>query len=353
MSTPRSKPRAQREFTLIKDIRLPGSFVDLVCEIIKVDTRDSYKTLVYVTDYTSNRKLRTFGSEDDAGLEGDQYNYQRWNTTWPGPAGQMTLPVLLWEPHATYARDLLKGEFVQLTNVRIKEFNSKFEGVIHTDRQNEDNVLIELVDATSNDRAKELLRRKEEYWKQNPKRKAAEEDRPASKVKKSKTKQRKPADERREEGQQPLVLKKPPSVNPNGMTTSTNARIYEADASSMAVKASFFASCLPVEDILHNESHDNISPDGITYRLPFQNLSYRSSVRVVDFFPPSLEDFAVLEEPSNDPRPSNERPIQWEWRFCLLVESASSPPAGQPREQMKLYLDNNSAQCLLNLDACE
>ncbi|GES60098.1 telomere-binding alpha subunit central domain protein [Aspergillus terreus] len=305
ISTPRSRPRGQREFSLIKDIRRPGTFVDIVCEIIKVDTRDSYKTLAYVTDYTSNRKLRTYASEDGVGLEGDQYNYQSWKTTWPGPSGQMTLPVLLWEPHASYARDLLKGEFVQLTNVRIKEYDSKFEGVIHTDQ---DNIHIELVDAASNDRAKELLRRKEVYWKQNPKRKAAEEARSASKAKKPRNKQRKPAEERREEGQHPLVLKKQPSVNQN---------------------------------------------DGISYRLPFQNLSYRSTVRVVDFFPPKLEDFAVPEDSSNDRRWLNERPIRWEWRFCLLVESATSPPAGQPRERMKLYVDNNSAQCLLSLDACD
>ncbi|KAL4893457.1 hypothetical protein BDV59DRAFT_177454 [Aspergillus ambiguus] len=331
----RPNPRRPRKFSLIQDIQQPGTFVDLVCEIIKVDTRDSQKTLVYVTDYTSNPNLRNYAPEGDVWADGDQYNYQSRKRTWPGPAGQRTLLVALWEPHAMYARSLTHEDLVQLSNVRIKEAPQyqQFEGVIHTDRYDEDKVLVERIDAEANDRAKELLRRKEEYWKQNPKRKAADEARPAPKAKKAKAKQGKTADARREDGQKSLSIHKE-DLNQN-------------------VVASFPDSvCRTIEDILNNKSHENTSPDGIHYRLPFQNLSYRSTVRVVDFFPPKLEDFAVPVVSHNHHR-SDERRITWEWRFCLLVESASPSPVGQPKQRMKLYMDDSSTQYLLNLDACD
>lgn len=128
-----------------------------------------------------------------------------------------------------------------------------------------------------------------------------------------------------------------------------------------------------MEDILSNESHNNVSPDGINYRLPFQNICYRSFVRVVDFFPPNLEDFSVPTEPEyaalsdsgSDPDDnaddaeaaingnSSSRRIVWEWRFYLVVESASPLPPGQTKEQMILYVSGHDAVHLLKLDAVE
>jgi hypothetical protein len=115
----------------------------------------------------------------------------------------------------------------------------------------------------------------------------------------------------------------------------------------------------PLEDIIHNPSHNNPSPSGIEYRLPFQNLCYLSTVRVVDFYPPHLEDFAVLQEHASlaydkkrDPATSRTF-TKWEWRFCLLVESNPPATAGQPKERVKLFVSNSEAEYLLNMTATE
>lgn len=116
-----------------------------------------------------------------------------------------------------------------------------------------------------------------------------------------------------------------------------------------------------LEDILSNESHENTSPDGINYRLPFQNLCYRSFARVIDFFPPDLEDFAfplngetsLFSSSANGGGRGPGDPIRWEWRFCLLLESGSAPPPGQARERMKLFVSGYDAEYLLKMDAVE
>lgn len=119
--------------------------------------------------------------------------------------------------------------------------------------------------------------------------------------------------------------------------------------------------CRPVEDILAIENHNIKSPDGIEYRLPFQNICYRSTIRVVDFFPQNLEDFAVPEESEKTRSPGSDDDeenisnnsngfIRWVWRFCLLVESAGSPPQGESKKQMPLFVSGPDAVCLLRMD---
>ena len=113
---------------------------------------------------------------------------------------------------------------------------------------------------------------------------------------------------------------------------------------------------------MFNESHNITSPDGIAYRLPFQNICYRSLVRVVDFFPPKLEDFSVpinaeyaalsdSEGEHDMDEPNNQLNVTWEWRFCLLVESHEQPPQGQARERLKLFVSKYDAEHLLKLTA--
>jgi len=122
--------------------------------------------------------------------------------------------------------------------------------------------------------------------------------------------------------------------------------------------------CKRLEDILTNKSHDYKTPEGIEYRLPFQNICYRSDIRVVDFFPPKLEDFAVPEEPDNgelaasdgevlDTSSSPKNFTRWEWRFCLLVENSTPPGPGVPNERIRLYVSGPDAECLLGLDPVE
>lgn len=119
--------------------------------------------------------------------------------------------------------------------------------------------------------------------------------------------------------------------------------------------------CRRISEILPNESHNISLPDNVQYRLPFQCVKYRSTVRVVDYFPPNIADFSVPYIPDWSPAYSSddedeitsETPgIRWQWRFCLLVEDAQILP-GQPRERMKLFVSGSDAEFLLKLDASE
>jgi hypothetical protein len=138
-----------------------------------------------------------------------------------------------------------------------------------------------------------------------------------------------------------------------------------------AVRASHFAKPFrSIQDILDKETHKNSAPGGIEYDLPFQNLCYRASVRVVDFFPPNLEDFAVEynadtamlsdgddnieNSDSNDDAIPGRR--LWEWRFCLLVEDGGPGMhynRDQKRARMELYVAQHDAEFLLRMDAEE
>lgn len=116
-----------------------------------------------------------------------------------------------------------------------------------------------------------------------------------------------------------------------------------------------------IESILAGETHNVPIPGGISYKLPFQNVCYRLLVRVVDFFPPNLADFAVevpMKSIVNQGYDEMDDGIngctEWQWRFCLLVEGAE-PVASkqQPRELMKIYVAGAEGEHLLNLTATE
>lgn len=131
---------------------------------------------------------------------------------------------------------------------------------------------------------------------------------------------------------------------------------------STVVVRDYGAATRSTESILSGESHNIPIPNGITYQLPFQNVCYRLLVRVVDFFPPKLEDFAVEVPmssivnhgyPGMNDGTSNQR-TEWQWRFCLLVEGTEPKISkDQPRELMKIYVVGGEGEHLLNLTATE
>jgi protection-of-telomeres protein 1 len=79
----------------------------------------------------------------------------------------------------------------------------------------------------------------------------------------------------------------------------------------------------------------------------------------VDFFPPELELFAhCTSDRSWDKRAKKPRPedstskLRWEWGFVLLLEDAKVPP-NTVSEKLRVVVDNDAAQYLLNMDARE
>lgn len=107
--------------------------------------------------------------------------------------------------------------------------------------------------------------------------------------------------------------------------------------------------------------------------MPFQNINSRATVRVIDFFPPNLIDFAIprprasefdilsedecsesgTDQPSDNPDDRSEaEDAQWEWRFGLVLEDALG--AGhQERATIEVYVTGQDAECLLKLEAEE
>lgn len=132
------------------------------------------------------------------------------------------------------------------------------------------------------------------------------------------------------------------------------------------VSTSFVAEIL--EPAYHNTTIDG---EAVKLQLPFMNASYRTHVRVVNFMPSKLEDFAcpkkkasdydALSDNSGSESESESEPDQdmmrnftvvkdWEWRFHLELEDAVVE-AGQQKKRIWVLVDNQAAQCLTSLDA--
>lgn len=166
-------PSGRREkFSLIKDIAI-NTYYDLVGQVIKIYPNTSCVEL-YITDYTSNNLLYNYQwgkeGEKESAREGDEYGYCSRGTTkkWRGPLGKRTLLISLWSPHASFARTHVnEDDFVHLRNVHVKySKDAKIEGALHTDHKYHNRIDITPVQPQSDDRVKDVLRRKKEYYKQ-------------------------------------------------------------------------------------------------------------------------------------------------------------------------------------------
>jgi len=161
----------KQKFSLIKDVKI-DSFYDLVGQIVKIYSNNG-RCELYVTDYTSNSLLYNYewGRPEGEGIarDGDEYAYTTRNSRhkhWPGPFGKMTLQVALWAPHSYFAMDNVKEEdYVQLRNVRIKfGQDARIEGTLHTDRRYPDRIDVTILKDHEDDRVKDVMRRKRDYW---------------------------------------------------------------------------------------------------------------------------------------------------------------------------------------------
>jgi hypothetical protein len=103
-----------------------------------------------------------------------------------------------------------------------------------------------------------------------------------------------------------------------------------------------------------NTRHKNKLPNGKVQVLPFINVKYRTRIRVLDFAPKPLEDFATPADArdgldasqlvqSMDP---NSSPAH-EWGFSLLLEDATKPTmSGTETDMMWVNLQHEEAQYL-------
>ena len=351
--------KASAPFTLIKDVN-PGSIVSLIGEVTGVDR--SHPCVIYVTDFTSSDAL------GDYRRFGDEYGYLDRKR----PKGQVnSLQVTLWEPHDDFARTYLAPKSLVLLNYvhvkRKRDYDGCIEASVHTDRWNQGRLHIQILDAGEDDGVRELLRRKEKYLESEE----GDTNGTANASKTKKRKKEKKQERRVEEGQKDLAsdkIAKRHQRNKNSEMSPSPKSCLERLLFPFLLTTSpvqcfqVTVPCQSLEEIVNNESHDIVSPEGLPYRLPFQNICYRSSVRVVDFFPPKIEDFAVPVNPEfeddsdrdyDSDIPEEHRRVVWEWRFCLIVESHVQPPPGIRRVRVNLFVSRHDAEHLLKLTATE
>lgn len=145
--------------------------MDIVGQVVKTYPEGDKFTL-YVTDYTQNKNLYNYPFPDDSsGRDGDEFNYihSRPRRRWPGPFGQMTLQITLWQPHAWFAQQNIKeDDFVHLQNIQVKpaKDSGMMEGAIRTDRVYPDKIQVRVIDRNEPDAlVKDVLKRKMEYWR--------------------------------------------------------------------------------------------------------------------------------------------------------------------------------------------
>src|SRR5690606_38927124 len=93
----------------------------------------------------------------------------------------------------------------------------------------------------------------------------------------------------------------------------------------------------------------SLSPDH------YVNNKYRILIRVVDFLPAKLEDFATYGTPPDEPDSDEEYDTNemygkkkkiWMWRFAFLVEDKAG-------DRMMVIVSGKEAECLLKFEATE
>ncbi|KAJ9602899.1 hypothetical protein H2200_012679 [Cladophialophora chaetospira] len=380
-----NQPPHREKFKTLQNLELPVGngyiFVDLLGEVRRIFSND-FLTELYITDYTTNEKLYDYKSSDNqAGRTGDPYGYiKEESSTWPGPWGQMTMTVVCRDGQSHLANAKVKlGDFVLLRNIQVKMDKTgwKLEGNCRDDPKYPEKELIEVV-KSSDERKTEVIRRKRAYEekmkadgtkfyrdpsqvpKKRPREETTEERTDEPKAKRSKNRNKKNRKAQKEAEQQTNKVTSAPVKHEQALTANPSIRIHNHEGLSYK----------NIVDILDPEILYRTTAKGHPYRLPFQNCTYKSKVRVVDFFPENIADFAAPRRVSqydelsdhgssddeSDVDLTQERDgyeIKWEWRFFLLVEDAKLPPGahGGPT-QMELLVADADGDCLFNMEAC-
>lgn len=351
---------APDRLALIKDLDY-GKFYDVRAQVVNIYYNNFGTVDLKVTDYTENDQLFRYVDPDD-----EDYGFQRMD--WKGPYGQYTINVLLYGNNAVFAREnLAVGDYVFLKNMRTKMSPAnKLEGVLH-----EDKIRPEQVDIRKLIRASDFAninQRREAYEKTRPKKSAFEElqnepTKPTAKASANK-KAAKKAKQRLQKEQEQKELAETAEkweAQCTGVNLNSQCRKHLCDLMLIAtVRAAFPEQQLStISEIVYNPHLHSRTPKYHDFELPYVNSRHRSRVRVVDFFPPELEMFAhCTSDPAWDKRVkkqdslSSHKKSRWEWGFILLLEDAKIPP-NTVSEKLRVVVGNDSAQCLLNMDAQE
>ncbi|KAF5602791.1 protection of telomeres 1 [Fusarium pseudocircinatum] len=386
------------KFKLLQDVQ-EGCFCDIVAQVVRPPHDGGDKMTLWVSDYTENPFFHNFSigfDESSIGRDGDPFGYTDKYTmaanpsAWPGPFGKRCIQITCWEPHATALRDRDMGTLpwvlIKNLQIRLGHSGANLEGFLREDRDpHGPKIGIRMVNSNPDSenfdlRAKEALQRKRQYerLKKGQAREIKEALRVGQKRKhggESKTEQKKDnAKSRRNEKRSKTKTNKQgearePTEQDVVPSVDLNIRVKCENEDKPAS---------PIAEITKVVQHETTIDDVlIKLPLPFVNLNYRANVRVVDFSPANLADFAYpkkeseYEDLSDDGEESlsnseteaeDEQPIQrtlddftkarnWEWRFFLELEDAAVAEKHK-KQRLWVAVDNQSAQLLTGLDAC-
>ncbi|ESZ94872.1 hypothetical protein SBOR_4748 [Sclerotinia borealis F-4128] len=367
------------KYCLLKDVK-EGSFHDIIGEVRKIYGAGFDMVTVYLTDYTAhpqfyNYTLPELSDVATEGRDGDDYGYIKAKSKdeakdWKGPFGKMTIQLTLWDNHAEFVRDKVKeGQWLRLTNVQfIYGKANLLEGKLRGDRGAfAGKVQVEILklseDPQNNDpRWTAGVQRKFDWTKKHKihRQKFQEEI--------TRTKKKRKADEQTS-GKNSKARRKEARANPDAKVSAIETKvtkIFDLNDNVILHPPRHEKAVVPLSTILQRKPLSS-DPKYEGIFLPFENKHYKVNVRVVDYYPPNIIDFAVgskisefdmLPDYSGDEDVGPEEDMQsyregkgfvprkWEWRFALVVEDAN-PDA--PRDRVTLIVGNYDAQTLLNI----
>lgn len=355
MGDPTAGPPAKKQkmgnsigpkFKLVKDLQDRG-YADVVGLVIK-RIGAQYGCDLYFTDYTSNELLRPYPAPEEEQIDlerdGDAFGYSKGSKKpWPGPFGKTVLKVNIKPPHADFAlKSVNEGDLILLRNLktRITTWGDRgmfLEGDMWPDYQSQNQVNIRKNVDKQSEEVQALMKRKEQYWKAREEKSAkqaslaenADSNKPQTKAERKAAKKARIKERKREEREAAVESNSKASANTSAAADQNGARKNpHVRCSYEEVPISQIRAILDPENALHEHTPRSGNP----YALPFHNARYRAKVRVVDYGPKELEDFAVPVLSEEDDTKSidsmawqyDDGTPRYEWHFSLLLEDATS-----------------------------
>lgn len=104
--------------------------------------------------------------------------------------------------------------------------------------------------------------------------------------------------------------------------------------------------------------HSYTGKSGVKLELPYINVKHKVRVRVVDFWPPVLEDFASLAPAADASGENSEDDTdnissyasqKWIWDFFLLLEDVKPHQPNCAPAQLWAHVDHRYAEFLLSM----
>jgi protection-of-telomeres protein 1 len=374
------------KFRELKDLQ-DGRFSDLVVQVVKDPYDLGDKITLWVSDYTENPSFfnQSVSLEAVNGIaHADPYGYgtngedaASSHTGWTGPFGKRSLQITCWEPHATAIRNckISQGSWVAIRNVQIKLGHNygNLEGYLRGDLNSPLKIGISPLDIRGepDERFKAAVRRKKDYEK-TKKQQLKSIVVAAEAGQKRKADMAEVADGKERRGKfngNSKTRRQQKRANQKSKQEEKDSAVL-SNLNAMVKCENQHKSSSSVSEMLKPVHVDTtVSGQNVRLPLPFVNLNYRLHVRVVDFYPLGLEDFArpvvtseydVLSDDEHSDSGSDSdnesriaaTPNGWEWRFFLKLEDATED-SSEPDRVAWVLVDNFAAQCLIDLDASD